>query len=121
MKLLPLAIVLALALASPAAPAAQDYDGTGLALLRDCEEGLRASGDFARARHCSGVVRGAARTLALLQQDGGVADERACLPAGTPDARLVAIVLGYLSEHPDELHLPDAQLVLKAVEAAFPC
>ncbi len=119
MKLLPLAIVAALA--SPAAMAAQDYDGTGLALLRDCEEGLRASGDFARARHCSGVVRGAARTLALLQQDGSVTAERACVPDGTPDARLVTVVVQYLSEHPDELHLPDVQLVLKAVEAALPC
>ena len=119
MKLLLLALMAALA--SPAATAAQDYDGTGLALLRDCEEGLRASGDFARARHCSGVVRGAARTLALLQQNGHVAEARACLPPGTPDPRLVTIVLGYLSEHPDELHLPDVQLVLKAVEAAFPC
>ncbi len=119
MKLLPLAIVLAVA--SPAGLAAQENDGTGLALLRDCEEGLRASGDFARARYCSGVVRGTARTLALLQQDGSVTEARACLPAGTPDARLVTIVLGYLSEHPDELHLPDVQLVLKAVEAAFPC
>lgn len=119
MKLLPLAIVLAVV--SPAGMAAQDNDGSGLALLRDCEEGLRASGDFARARHCSGVVRGAARTLALLQQDGRVAGGRACLPAGTPDARLVTVVVQYLSEHPDELHLPDVQLVLAAVEAAFPC
>ena len=119
MKLLPLAIVLALV--SPAALAAQDNDSSGLMLLRDCEEGLRASGDFARARHCSGVVRGAARTLTLLQEDGRVADGRACLPAGTPDARLVTVVVQYLSEHPDELHLPDVQLVLAAVEAAFPC
>ena len=117
---MPLAIVLAVALL-PAAMAAQDHEGTGLALLRDCEEGLRASGDFARAQHCSGVVRGAARTLALLQQDGSITTERACLPAGTPDARLVTVVLGYLSEHPDDLHQPDVQLVLTALEAAFPC
>ena len=119
MKLLPLAIVLAVA--PPAGLTAQDYDGSGLALLRDCEEGLRASGDFARAQHCSGVVRGAARTLALLQQDGRVPEGRACLPDDAPDARLVTVVLHYLSEHPDELHLPDVQLVLAAVEAAFPC
>ncbi len=119
MKLLPPAIVLAVV--SFAGVAAQDNDGSGLALLRDCEEGLRASGDFARARHCSGVVRGAARALALLQQDGRVTEERACLPDGTPDARLVTVVVQYLSEHPDELHLPDVQLVLAAVEAAFPC
>ena len=119
MKLLPLVIMLALV--SPAGRAAQDGDGSGLALLRDCEEGLRASGDFARARHCSGVVRGAARTLARLQQDGRVTDARACLPAGTTDARLVTVVVQYLSEHPDELHLPDVQLVVAAVEAAFPC
>ena len=119
MKLLPLAIVLVLA--SPAGLAAQDNDGSGLALLRDCEEGLRASGDFARAQHCSGVVRGAARALVSLQENGHVAEGRACLPDGTPDARLVTVVVQYLSEHPDELHLPDVQLVLAAVEAAFPC
>ena len=66
------------------------------------------------------VVRGAARTLALLQRDRRLADERLCLPAGTTDARLVTLVVGYLSERPDELHLPDVPLVVAALEAAFP-
>ena len=68
MKVLPL--VIALAAVSLAGLAAQDDGASGLALLRDCEEGLRASGDLARARRCRGVVRGAARTLTLLQRSG---------------------------------------------------
>ena len=119
MKVLPL--VIAFAAASLAGLAAQDDNASGLALLRDCEEGLRASGDLARARHCRGVVRGAARTLALLQRDGRLADERFCPPAGLTDARLVTSVVRYLSERPDELHLPDVPLVVAALEATFPC
>ena len=118
MKRSPLVIVLAAA--ALAGAAAQD-GASGLALLRDCEEVLRASGDPVRASRCNGIVRGAARTLALLQRDGRLADAPVCLPDDTPDPRLVQVVVGYLSEHPDELHLPDVRLVMAALGAAYPC
>jgi len=119
MKSPPLVIVLTAAVLAGAA--AQDGGASGLALLRDCEEVLRASGDPVRASRCNGLVRGAARTLALLQQDGRLSDAPVCLPDDTPDPRLVQVVVGYLSEHPDELHLPDVRLVMAALGAAYPC
>ena len=99
----------------------QDDSTTGIALLRDCEESLRASGDFARAQYCSGVVEGTARTLAFLARENALTAMQVCVPEDASGDQLVQVVLQYLSERPQELHLPDAELVAAALAAAYPC
>lgn len=114
-------LTLATLLVLPVGAAVQDGNATGIALLRDCEESLRASGDFARARYCSGVVEGTARTLAFLAGENALTGWQVCMPESASGDQLVQVVLQYLSERPQELHLPDAQLVAAALAAAYPC
>lgn len=116
-----LLLMLAVVAVLPAAAAMQDDDKTGIALLRDCEESLRASGDFARAQYCSGVVEGTARTLAYLARENALTTMRVCVPEDATGDQLVQVVLQYLSEHPRELHRPDAELVTAALAAAYAC
>ncbi len=104
-----------------AAPVMQDDTKTGIALLRDCEESLRASGDFARAQYCSGVVEGTARTLAYLARENALTSMRICVPEDATGDQLVQVVLQYLSERPADLHRPDAELVTAALAAAYAC
>ena len=99
-----------------------DDDGTtGLALLRHCEESLRASGDFARAQYCSGVVEGTARTLAFLAREKALTGVEVCVPTDSSGDQLVQVVLQYMSERPQELHLPDVEVVTAALRAVYPC
>lgn len=99
----------------------QDDGPTGLALLRHCEESLRASGDFSRAQYCAGIVDGTARTLAYLARENVLTGMQVCVPSDVLSDQLVQVVLQYLSERPEELHRPDAELVTEALAAAYPC
>ena len=45
------------------------------------------------------------------------ADAIKVMNGDTPNSRFAA----YLDEHPEQLHLLDTQLVVDALEAAFPC
>ena len=110
-------LTLATVMLVPSGATMQDDTATGLALLRDCEESLRASGDFARAQYCSGVVEGTARTLAFLGRENELSGAAVCVPADTTGDQLVHVVLRYLSERPQELHLSDAELVTAALRA----
>lgn len=114
-------LAFAVLLVVPGGATMQDDGTSGIALLRDCEESLRASGDFARARYCSGVVEGTARTLAFLARENALTGMKVCVPADVTGDRLVQVVLQYLSERPADLHLPDVELITAALRSAFPC
>jgi hypothetical protein len=44
-----------------------------------------------------------------------------CAPADSTAEQLGLVTLKYLHEHPEELHKPASDLIVKAVRAAFPC
>lgn len=44
-----------------------------------------------------------------------------CRPAGSTHAQAALVVQKYLSEHPEKLHLTADELVLDALQEAFPC
>jgi hypothetical protein len=46
---------------------------------------------------------------------------RSCAPADSTAEQLGLVTLKYLHEHPEELHKPASDLIVKAVRAAFPC
>jgi hypothetical protein len=114
-------LALVVLLVVPGGATMQDDGTSGIALLRDCEESLRASGDFSRAMYCSGVVEGTARTLMFLDRESALTGMRVCLPADVTGDRLVQVVLRYLSEHPADLHLPDVELVTAALRHEYSC
>lgn len=44
-----------------------------------------------------------------------------CLPDGIGNEQFIRILLKYLDQHPEKLHLPAAQLVYDAMQDVFPC
>lgn len=45
----------------------------------------------------------------------------ACIPSGVIYEQIWRVVIKYLQNHPEELHLPPDVLIVKALEKAFPC
>ena len=82
--------------------------------------------DNLNAGACSGMVRGVMDTMALWQSvdDGGSVDTTAmhgCIPDSIKAIQGARIVVKYLNDHPEKLHVPDTRLVLMAMVDAFPC
>ena len=65
--------------------------------------------------YCAGLVRGVADSAGALMAD------RVCLPSAITAAQAVWVVVEYLRTHPDSLYESDTALVMRALEAAFPC
>lgn len=49
------------------------------------------------------------------------AKDRLCVPERVEMGQALEVIEKYLNEHPQELHLPASGLVLKAIQAAWPC
>jgi hypothetical protein len=109
-----------------ASPAAADTSGTGSALLEDCQAQLRVvEGEdnwetLARGSSCLGLVRGVSLTLHFLKDDLPE-HARVCLPGGSTPGQYIRIVVKYLEARPERLHLRDVDLIMSALEDAFPC
>lgn len=58
----------------------------------------------------------------MVLNDSLPANLKTCYPGtGTTNIQKARIVVKYLLEHPDQLHLPASALTLIAYKAAFPC
>ena len=44
-----------------------------------------------------------------------------CLPEGVGQEQFIRVILKYIDQHPEKLHIPAAQIVYDAANAAFPC
>ena len=44
-----------------------------------------------------------------------------CNPPSVKDRELRSLVVKYMTDHPEKLHLGQAELVVEAYKAAFPC
>ena len=44
-----------------------------------------------------------------------------CIPDTVSDGQIMVVIRKYLKDHPEELHLYAPALILKAVQAAWPC
>jgi len=105
--------------------------GTGTALLRECEAATTPvkSGDTyqtLQAGLCLGLVRGVMGTMKLWGTGlkfGATEkiDLHGCIPDAVEDSEAVAVVLKYLKDNPNKLHLADYLLVNKALVDGFPC
>jgi hypothetical protein len=71
------------------------------------------------AGQCIGFLNGFQQMAAMLEPVAGV--KLACLPDGSTPTQLAKVVVRYLDQHPEKLHLPAAQLVYDATAEAFPC
>lgn len=50
-----------------------------------------------------------------------MANSLVCVPTGATYEQVVRVIVKYLRDHPERLHRPRRQLMLAALEAAFPC
>jgi hypothetical protein len=70
---------------------------------------------------CVGFISGLADLDAL---DSGIAKHPAhgwCAPDSATTTQLAKVIVNYGHDHPEELHLPAALFVMKAMISAFPC
>ena len=44
-----------------------------------------------------------------------------CIPDGVATGQIMVVVRKYLKDHPEELHLSAATLVIEAIHTAWPC
>ena len=112
MKRAYLFVVLFLVAILPADVGGQDLAARdGHALQQLCAVALEpnAVGD-GRAGVCIGMVAAVS----------DLADD-ACLPRERSTAPMILVVMNYLGEHPDERDERDTTLILRALQAAFPC
>lgn len=103
---------------------------TGVALLEQCEQSLAIkSGDATNlfgAGYCLGTVKGMALVLAATAEySKGDQGQKIpiCIPlsaAQSPEQN-IRIVIKYLKDHPETLHLQDTSLIINALGKAFPC
>ena len=99
-------------------------DGNGL--LSACQTTIRYSEGAKDVSpvdvgQCTGIVEGVEGAVIILN-DSVKPGMKTCYPAnGTTNIQKARIVVKYMLEHPEQLHLPAAALTLIAYAGAFPC
>jgi hypothetical protein len=106
---------------------AQSATADGNKLLKECSEGVayvdggKEPDSLFGVGQCMGVIQGTLDTLelthALLNSSKIV-----CLPSGGLETlQIMKVVVKYLNEHPDRLHLNESGLISTALMVSFPC
>ena len=98
-------------------------------LLRECNEAIRYSEqksseiDKASAAHCLGIMSGIVTLNNIYIEVLKLEKEAMFCPPGGGISSLQAtrIVVKYLKEHPDDLHIGGVVLSTLALNKAFPC
>jgi hypothetical protein len=93
---------------------ARDVD-TGNFFLPWCQKAISNPVDFA-----SGVCMGIVRATSIMGRtiEGPL---HLCVPDEATNGQMLRIVVRYLDEHPEELHLPFQILAWRALSGAWPC
>ncbi|MEX5683011.1 Rap1a/Tai family immunity protein [Pseudomonas silesiensis] len=98
----------------------------GIGLLSSCQTTIKYSeGDKNISPfdvgQCTGMVDGVEGAILVLN-DSVTSNMKTCYPAaGTTNIQKARIVVKYLQEHPDQLHLPASMLTVIAYMGAFSC
>jgi hypothetical protein len=98
----------------------------GNKLLLECQDGINAMSGAPAANplgagHCVGVLQATMDTLDIFHEAGG-APRLVCVPTGgIPMVQSMRIMVKFLQEHPESLHLNESVLVVSAMKQAFPC
>ena len=124
------AILLSSTVFIPALGHAEVHDGNDL--LQKCsnvikiyEDGMEESETtenmLADASFCSGMMQGMTNTI-IFFDTFQVTQSIVCLPEdGISNGQAAKVVIKYLKEHPEQLHVADSGLAFLAMMDAFPC
>jgi hypothetical protein len=75
-----------------------------------------------QAGHCLGLVQGVVGTNKIYELTTAGNSAWVCTPGlGIENRQAVRVVVKYLEDHPEDLHLGDGTLVQLALQNAFPC
>jgi hypothetical protein len=115
-------VLIAFAIVSPASAQQPHLYVTGNQLLLACVEVERGkdSGDIYKAMECVHFVRGA-MDAHVLWHEVESRPRPYCAPGSASPGQRGLVVLKWLRDHPESLHLPASFSVLKAMAQAFPC
>jgi hypothetical protein len=113
---------------------AQDFawNGEGSDLLTKCSLAVRAfdgeklsSLDADEGTFCVGYILGSHDTdfmVQMLEEHEKITlMKHACPPSNASTAQMVRVVVKYLRDNPERLHMPASVLVTDAVRSSFPC
>jgi len=113
---------------------AQDFDwkGDGGSLLTKCSLAVRvfdgeklSTTDALEGSFCVGYILGNHDTdymVQMLEEHEKITlMKHACSPSNASTAQAVRIVVKYLRDNPERLHMPASVLVTDAIRSAFPC
>jgi hypothetical protein len=121
-----LAVVVALSL-FPVRSRAQQVGPTGIQLQEECQAAIaleakkeQTKGEYGKAAHCIGYVNGVSITLREWQRIDKQS-ARVCLPDKATTGEYLKVVLHYLDQHPNKLHMVYGVLILEALKDAYPC
>jgi hypothetical protein len=74
------------------------------------------------AGYCTGFVHGITKTSTLYEVSGRLTSPVVCLPkSGVQNGQAARVLVKYLKEHPEDLHLDSGVLAVLALRDAFPC
>lgn len=135
MKFMQWTVMFGLLLAAPALHAQETDDGTEL--LHSCTAAItsftagmsRNEADLSMRQrfYCLGVVHGV-RYMMYMWQVAATQEKRpqehdmhGCVPTEVSNEQAIRVVIKYLTDHPEELHLHDVILANAALKDAFPC
>ena len=91
---------------------------TGNDLQEECRvETISSSAKAYKAGICRGFIEGYMQLAMMVPSR----PKLVCLPEHVTHGEVQKVVVKYLDQHPEKLHLPAAQLVYDATNEAFPC
>lgn len=102
---------------------------TGSDVAHDCKVWARwqnsdtiPATDATEASRCIGYIQGAIDAyIFTAAKNWARPPESICVPQGFKDEQAILIVLKYLDNHPEILHLDAGGIVWTALHSAFPC
>jgi hypothetical protein len=86
-----------------------------------------SAGEAANGTFCTGYLNGIGDFDFMLSQierergGGKSIIQHICIPEGVSSGQTVRIVVKWLRENPDKLHMPASVLAVAAIRNAFPC
>jgi hypothetical protein len=92
---------------------------TGSQLLEQCEAHIDKT-IMVKSALCVGFIRGVYNTHETFTNWKQM-DKRWCMSDGITYTQAIRVVIKFLQEHPEELHLSASGLVSNAFSDAFPC
>ncbi len=112
--------------------AQDDWKSDGSSLLRKCSLAVRifdgeklSSADAVEGGFCLGYLSGSHDTDFMVQMleehEKIILLKHPCPPSNVSTEQAVRIVVKYLHDNPERLHMPASILVTDAIRSSFPC